>query len=177
MRVKVSNEHSSAFYEFKLHINSPYEEGITVLSESGDGTGMLSFMRQMADGTMGNFETHCLTMNNREVFPKSPTDMAKRLSQLFISYKNDPSVYVVNAKTFELENIVKAPEFSDFLPVVMMLPDNEARTAVAISENGKVYNLASMEGLILYSYHFDFNLFLCSTQLLGGINPIITCGM
>jgi hypothetical protein len=33
--------------------------------------------------------------------------------------------------------------------VVMMLPDNEARTAVAISENGKVYNLASMEGLIL----------------------------
>ena len=150
MRVKVSNEHSSAFYEFKLHINSPYEEGITVLSESGDGTGMLSFMRQMADGTMGNFETHCLTMNNPgEVFPKSPTDMAKRLSQLFISYKNDPSVYVVNAKTFELENIVKAPEFSDFLPVVMMLPDNEARTAVAISENGKVYNLASMEGLIL----------------------------
>lgn len=56
MRVKVSNEHSSAFYEFKLHINSPYEEGITVLSESGDGTGMLSFMRQMADGTMGNLK-------------------------------------------------------------------------------------------------------------------------
>ena len=49
MRVKVSNEHSSAFYEFKLHINSPYEEGITVLSESGDGTGMLSFMRQMTE--------------------------------------------------------------------------------------------------------------------------------
>ena len=39
MRVKVSNEHSSAFYEFKLHINSPYEEGIAVLSESNDGTG------------------------------------------------------------------------------------------------------------------------------------------
>ena len=45
MRVKVSNEHSSAFYEFKLHINSPYEEGIAVLSESNDGTGMLSFVR------------------------------------------------------------------------------------------------------------------------------------
>ena len=99
--------------------------------------------------------------------------MAKRLSQLFISYKNDPSVYVVNAKTFELENIVKAPEFSDFLPVVMMLPDNEAHTAVAISENSKVYNLASMEGLILYSYHFDFNLFLCSTQLLEGVSTLL----
>ena len=71
MRVKVSNEHSSAFYEFKLHVNSPYEEGIAVLSEGSDGTGMLSFMRQMADGTMGNFETRCLTTNNPgEVFPK-----------------------------------------------------------------------------------------------------------
>ena len=64
MRVKVSNEHSSAFYEFKLHINSPYEEGIAVLSESNDGTGMLSFMRQMADGSMGDFEMRCLSTNN-----------------------------------------------------------------------------------------------------------------
>ena len=150
MRVKVSNEHSSAFYEFKLHINSPYEEGIAVLSESNDGTGMLSFMRQMADGSMGDFEMRCLSTNNHGiVFPKSPTDMSKRLSQLFISYKNDPSIYMVNAKTLELENIVTATEFSDFVPVAMMMPDNTARAAIALSENGKVYNLASMEGLIL----------------------------
>lgn len=150
MRVKVSNEHSSAFYEFTLHINSPYEEGIAVLSESNDGTGMLSFMRQMADGTLGNFETRCLSTNNPGVtFPKSPTDMSKRLSQLFISFKDNPSIYMVNDKTLELENVVTATEFSDFIPVAMMMPDNEARTAIALSENGKVYNLASREGLIL----------------------------
>ena len=42
------------------------------------GRGMLSFMRQMADGTLGSFETRCLSTNNPGVvFPKSPTDMSK----------------------------------------------------------------------------------------------------
>lgn len=173
MRVKVSNEHSSAFYEFKLHVNSPYEEGIAVLSEGSDGTGMLSFMRQMADGTMGNFETRCLTTNNPgEVFPKSPTDMAKRASQLFISYKDDPSIYIVNAKTFELENIVKAPEFSDFLPVAIMIPDNTACTAIALSENGKAYNLASMEGLILTHTTLTSTYSSVKHDYFGGYNPL-----
>lgn len=81
---------------------------------------------------------------------------------------------MVNAKTFELENIVKAPEFSDFLPVVMMLPDNEARTAVAISENGKVYNLASMEGLILTHTILTSTYSSVQHSYFGGINPIIS---
>lgn len=173
MRVKVSNKHGSAFYEFKLHINSPYEEGFAVLSESNDGTGMLSFMRQMADGTLGNFETRCLATNNPGVtFPKSPTDMTKRFSQLFISYKDDPSIYVVNAKTLELENVVTATEYSDFVPVALMMPDNAARTAIALSENGKVYNLASMEGLILS--HTALRSTYSSVQYgyFGGYNPL-----
>lgn len=150
MRVKVSNEQSSAFYEFQLNINTPYEEGLAVLSVTNDGTGMLSFMRYLSDGTSGEFETHCLKTNNPgEEFPKYPTDIRKRESQLFISYKQDPSIYIVNDKTLELENIVSASEYPGFVPECMLLPENAARTAIIISSDGAAYNLASLEGIVL----------------------------
>lgn len=153
MRVKVSNEHGSAFFQFSLSVNSPYEEGIIVLSEASDKTSMLSFLRTGSGGTLSgsrDFETHCLTLNNPEIiFPKAPTDVGKRENQLFISFKEEPSIYIVNTKTFEVENTVKAPEYPDFVPERLLLPDNTARTALALCENGKIYNLASMEGIIL----------------------------
>lgn len=153
MRVKVSNEHGSAFYRFSLSVNSPYEEGIVVLSEAGDKTAMFSFLRTGDNGALSNnwdFVTHCLTLNNPEItFPKAPTDVAKRADQLFISFKEQPSVYIVNTKTFEVENIVRTPEYPDFVPEKLLIPDNAARTAVACCENGKVYNLATLEGIVL----------------------------
>ena len=97
--------------------------------------------------------------------------MSKRLSQLFISYKDDPSIYMVNAKTLELENVVTATEFLDFVPVAMMMPDNTARTAIALSENGKVYNLASMEGLILSHTALRSTYSLVHHGYFGAYNP------
>ena len=44
---------------------------------------------------------------------------------------------MVNAKTLELENVVTATEFSDFVPVAMMMPDNTARMAIACPRMGK----------------------------------------
>lgn len=174
MRVKVSNKYGSAFYQFTLNVNSPYEEGITVLSEAGDKTSMLSFLRTGDKGELlenGEFETHCLMLNNPDVsFPKVPTDIAKRDKQLFISFKEKPSIYIVNTKTFELENIVEASEYPDFVPERLLLPDNAARTAVALCENGKVYNLATLEGIILPHTYLTATYSVAYTYF-GGYNP------
>ncbi|MEG0794879.1 MAG: hypothetical protein RR397_00025 [Odoribacter sp.] len=155
VRLKTSNADGSAFYTFDMHVNSPYEEGIAVLSSDRDGSMQLSFMRkfsakELAAGAVEKFETHCLKTNNPDYqFAKYPTDIAKRLSQLFISCKEQPTIYAINTKTFELENAISAPEFPDFVPIKMQIPDNSAKSALIYSENGSVYNLASVEGLIL----------------------------
>ena len=107
VRLKVSNQDGSTFYTFQLNVNSPYEEGIAMLSEGPQGQTELSFMRKYSDeelkaGIKEKFVMNCLQLNNPDVsFEKSPTDMAKRGTQLFICCQNHPIVYAVNTKTFE----------------------------------------------------------------------------
>lgn len=73
-------------------------------------------MRKYSDeelkaGIKEKFVMNCLQLNNPDVsFEKSPTDMAKRGTQLFICCQNHPIVYAVNTKTFELENAISAPD-------------------------------------------------------------------
>lgn len=154
-RLKVSNAHGSAYYHFTINVNSPYEEGITLLSKASDGTMMLSMMRnysaeELAAGKIRFFNTHCLTVNNPEIeFARRPTDIVQRGSQLFISCIESPTVYVVNHKTMEMENIMHAPEYPNFRPMRMMIFDANSRSAPTICENGMVYNLASLEQQVL----------------------------
>ena len=155
MRLKVSNSEGSAFYEFTIHVNSPYEEGIAVLSNATDGSSLLSFMRkysqeEMAAGAVEHFETNCLSVNNPDItFAKGASDIAKRVSQLFLCCKDKPTIYALNAKTFEVENIITTPEYPDFVPVEMHIPDNEARSATVLSENEAYYDLSTFEGVLI----------------------------
>lgn len=162
-RLKVSNVHGSAYYQFTINVNSPYEEGITLLSEAADGTMMLSMMRnysatELAAGKIRFFNTHCLTVNNPEIeFARRPTDIVQRGSQLFVSCIESPTVYVVNDKTMEMENIVRAAEYPDFRPMRMMIFDAGSRSAPTICEGGAVYNLASLEQEVLPHTVFTSN--------------------
>lgn len=155
MRLKVSNTHGSAFYEFTIHVNSPYEEGIAVLSAAPDGSSLLSFMRkyskeELEAGAVEHFATNCLEINNPGVtFAKGPSDMGKRLSQIYLTCKDEPTVYALNAKTFEIENIITTPEYPDFSPVALQLTDNDARSAIIVSEDGSFYDLSTFEGVLV----------------------------
>lgn len=155
IRLKVSNTKGSSFYITTLHINSPYEEGITILSKNAAGESMLSFMRKYSDqelieGKTEQFETGCLRTNNPDItFPKNPTDMVKREKQLFISYTDAPAIYAVNTKTFEVENIIRAPEYPTFIPLKMNIEDNNSRNALVMCENGNIYNFSTFEGVII----------------------------
>ena len=51
-RLIVSNEDGKSFFPFTLYVNSPYEEGITILSKDKDGKSMISFMQKSGKGQM-----------------------------------------------------------------------------------------------------------------------------
>ena len=108
-RLKISNEHGSSFYEFTLNINSAYEKGIAILSDNSEGEPLLSIMRELSDreiaeGKKRFFTTNCLAVNNPGVeFPRQPTDFRQRDKQLFISFKDKPSVYALNSKMLNVE--------------------------------------------------------------------------
>ena len=50
-RLIVENSDGKSFFAFKVNVNSPYEEGITVISNDAQGKGHLAFMLSPADGS------------------------------------------------------------------------------------------------------------------------------
>lgn len=141
VRIKISNAHGSAFYEFTIHVNALYEEGVAVLSAKDDGTSMLSFKRNDQD----QFRTHCLTDNNQGIdFPKYPADITQSGKQVFICFKDKPSIYAFNDKLLNIENITSL----EFKPQRLMMPNIEgANTILLLSEEGKAYKFACLEGI------------------------------
>lgn len=141
VRIKISNAHGSAFYEFTIQVNSLYEEGIAVISAKDDGSPMLSFKRN----DLEEFRTHCLTDNNPGVtFPKYPSDITQSGKQVFICFKDQPSVYVFNDKLLSIESIASL----QCRPHRLLMPNIEgANTIFLLSDEGKAYKFACLEGI------------------------------
>lgn len=153
-RLKVSNEHGSSFYNFTINVNTAYSTGIAILSKDKAGKPMLSFMRELSDneitaGKDKQFVTNCLEVNNPDVdFPMNPTDLALRAQQLYISFAGTPSIYMLNGQMLNVENIVTDSD-PDFVPERIIMASSAAREAIITTPSGKVYKLASLEGVIL----------------------------
>lgn len=161
IRLKVTNEDGSAFTNFTLNVNSPYEEGLMVLSEDEGGEGTLAFMRKYSQadldaGKVESFVNNVFTLNNPgEKIGKRPTDIVKRENQVFVSSAGEGKIYLLNAKTFEVESTVSAPDIPGFRPVRMNIPDGAFRTASILCEEGKIYTLAMLEHLVMTDAKFD----------------------
>ena len=56
-RLIVENEDGKSFFPFVVFVNSPYEEGITLLSRDAQGNSMLSFMQKPVEGEEASFTT------------------------------------------------------------------------------------------------------------------------
>lgn len=158
-RLILENEDGKTFWPFKLNVNSPYEEGITVLSTDKDGRSMLSFMlRQRVEGVADHFEDgDCFSLNNPDIaFAPNVVDMVQCDGSLIIACKGEGTtaspgtVYYLNEKTFVLENMLTAPEYPDFQPTHLGIPANGS-VGVAypiLCENGKVYEFSTTEGAL-----------------------------
>ena len=154
VRLKVSNEHGSSFYEFTINVNTAYQTGIAILSENNEGEPMFSFMRELSDtelaaGKKRGFANNCLQASNPDhEFPKNPTDFGIRKDQLFICFKNTPCIYMLNSSMLNIENIATDAD-PEFVPEKLIIANSAAKQAVVLTSNGKAYQFGSLEGIIL----------------------------
>ena len=158
-RLIVENSDGKSFYPFVLHVNSPYEEGITVISRDGDGTAMLSFMLTPPDGSAptGFMTGDQFSVNNTDVaFAANPTDIVQSSGSLIISCRgtddntSSATIYYLNEKTFVMENMLTAPEYPDFRPTQMGIPSigSSGVAYPVLCEGGHVYEFSTTEGAL-----------------------------
>ena len=164
-RFIVENEDGKTFVPFTVYVNSPYEEGITVLSKDAQGNSMLSFMQKTYDGGKNEFFKYdCFAVNNPDYeFAAGAVDMAQCRDfygsggWVIIACQGGgddddlPTIYYLNEKTFEVENSVRVPEYEDFKPVKMGLTSTvyQQTSYPVLCENGKVYDFSTGEGDII----------------------------
>lgn len=158
-RLIVSNDDGKTFFPFKLHVNSPYEEGVTVLSKDTQGRPMLSFMQTPLNSTdvavFTNYD--CLEKNNEDVFfASNPTDIVQTTGSLVISCAgtdaaDDAStIYFMNEKTLVVENIVSGAEYSGFKPTKLLIPSQgyDGISYPVLSADGKIYELPTSNAIL-----------------------------
>lgn len=156
-RLVVENEDGKTYFPFVLNVNSPYEEGLAVISCNDEGESMLSFMKTPLPGENieGFFNYDCFTVNNPDTkFASNVSDILQSSGQLLISAQGGnsdddlPSVYYLNEKTLIVENVLTAPEYPDFVPTMMCVPSMESTgvTYPILCSNNKVYEFSTTEG-------------------------------
>ncbi len=168
-RLIVENEDGKAFYPFVINVNSPYEQGYTMISTDPQGKSMISFMMtNRTDGVEEHFlEGDCFSVNNSdESFASNVADIVHCDGALILACKgsgtsDDPgTIYYLNDKTMVLENKVSTSDFPEFRPISMVFPEKGAVgvSYPILSENGKVYEFSTTEGTmtqatkLLYTY-------------------------
>ena len=155
-RLIVENEDGKTFFPFTLYVNSDYEFGLTVLSRDNDGKSMLSFMQDPINpGDVVTFTTeNCFEYNNPDIpFAAGAADIVQSSGSLIIvcqggGERNDqPTIYYLNEKTMEVENMLTTPEYSDFKPTKLGIPKtgSSGTTYPILCENGKVYDFSTTE--------------------------------
>lgn len=167
-RLIVENEDGKSFFPFTINVNSPYEEGITVLSQDPEGKSMISFMlTPTTPGAERHFTTgDCFAANNEDTrFASRAIDLVQSSGSLIVACQgaegwqnkphtgnNDdvPTLYYLNEKTLVAENILTVTEYDDFKPTHLIIP-SEGASGVAypvLCENGSIYEFSTTEGAI-----------------------------
>lgn len=177
VRLKVTNSDGSSFKEFKVNVNSPYEEGLVILGESEERKGIITFIRKytnkpISETKVAEIERDAFAVNNEgKSLGTQPTDIVRRANQFFVSTIGDQAISLLNHNTFELETKIIAPEFPDFNPYRLNIPSTTATKALVLTKEGKVYALATNEFLIQKDNSFDASVKLESkTQFYGDMN-------
>ncbi len=158
-RLIVENEDGKDFYPFTLNVNSPYEQGYTMISVDEEGNSMISFMMtDRKDGIEEHFaEGDCFRVNNAdETFASNVADIVHCDGTLILACKgsnpsSDPgTIYYLNDKTLVVENKLSTSEYPDFKPMYMAIPayGSAGVSYPILSEDGKVYEFSTAEGVL-----------------------------
>lgn len=161
-RLIVSNEDGKAFASFTINVNTNYEEGLVIISNSPDGESMVSFMLHDTETNEDYFYDYdVFNKNNPEIgLASNISDAIISNGSLILSCKGDtgtsPTIYYLNEKTMELENYVAVPEYEGFSPLQLIVCSVAFPGASypVLSDDGKVYDFASTEGTVVESSKF-----------------------
>lgn len=157
-RLIVENEDGKSFFPFVVFVNSPYEEGITLLSKDAQGNSMLSFMQKPVEGEEASFTTgDCFAVNNPDMlFAAGAADVVQCSGNLIVACQGGgergdlPTIYYLNEKTLVVENMFTVPEYDDFKPTILGIPATgySGTSYPIICENGKVYEFSTTESAV-----------------------------
>lgn len=157
-RLIVENEDGKSFFPFVVYVNSPYEEGITLLSCDSEGNSMLSFMQVPAPGEEASFtEGDCFALNNPDTpFATDAVDIVQCSGNLIVACRGGgergdlPTLYYLNEKTLVVENMFTVPEYDDFKPVILGVPltGYSGTSYPIICDNGNVYEFSTTESTV-----------------------------
>ena len=163
-RLIVSNDDGKAFYTFTLNVNSPYEYGVLVLSKDADSRPHIAFMQEPLEegGEKKFYDENCLEKNNNDqFFASTPTDIIQTTGTLILACqgKDDDaedgaSIYLLNEKTFVMENFIESKEYKDFKPTKLLTPQGsyEGSAYPVISADGKMYSLPTYNAVLQPSH-------------------------
>lgn len=162
-RLIVENEDGKAFHVFALNVNSPYEYGITVLSEDTEGRPHIAFMQEpMKEGDAKAFyDENSLVRNNPEqTFASHPSDIVQTTGSLIVACQGSDTeddgaaIYFLNAKTLVVENIVETKEYKTFKPTKLFTPGEsfDGGAYPVLSADGKMYSLPTYNAVLQPSH-------------------------
>lgn len=143
LRLKVDNGEAISFKGFMLNVTTPYDEGITILSQDDAGNPRISFLKtltrqEIESGVEKKFVTDVLTKENPDYVIKNCTDLAQFTSTyMLLASREDGLIYKLNAKTFGVmyKNRVR-DVIPDFTCKRLM---GEKTKNWMLSENGNAY--------------------------------------
>jgi hypothetical protein len=167
-RLIVENEDGKTFYPFTLNVNSPYEEGLTILSADGNGKSMISFMQAAIEGDEDTqfYDYDCFSVNNPDItFASNPSDMVQSSGSLIVACQGKnagedvPTIYYLNEKTMVVENMLTVTEYDDFKPTILGIPSADASGVAypVLCENGSVYEFSTTEGALVKPTKLKYN--------------------
>lgn len=155
-RLILENEDGKTFHTFVLYVDSPYEEGITIISADDYGNSMLSFMLAGTEDSIGFIDGDCFTINNPDyTFAANPVDMVQSDGWLIIACQGEDNseeapatIYYLNEKTFTVENELTVAEYSNFIPTKLGIPSVgfSGTSYPVLCEDGSVFEFSTSEG-------------------------------
>lgn len=157
-RLIVENSDGKSFFPFIIHVNTIYEEGVTIISKDETGKAMLSFMLTPPEGDepKGFMQGDQFAKNNEERFADNPVDIVQSGGSLIIACQGSadgtvpPTIYSLNEKTFFLENMTDESTFADFKPTLLGIPSETypGRSYPILCEGGNTYEYSTNEAVI-----------------------------
>ena len=153
-RLKVTNNDGSGFWEFTLKVNSPYQEGLLVMSKSA-GKSMLSFKRIDKES---EFSINAYSINNPN-YPlgSNPTFIKQFDKMIYIGSSEPTKLMRIDERTFEATNIL---DFPGEIPAAAYT--SEGILGVNFLGDGRIYDYDTRQNfffeLSMYAFSPDVNL-------------------